>query len=605
MKLNGHFRNYHRGDAAIAPGAVPKWRLIMKHSVKTSAVGLLLLIEAISCSALTLGRARGAVVLGQPLDITVPVQTDEGEDISSLCLDADVFYGDVQQARGRITLTSAPPANGQSATVRIRSSQPVDEPVVAASLRAGCPQKVSRRFTFFADLPSESVLPPKMIPVLPGPAVTPAPAVNTAAVAALATRRPDTLPASTAVGNVKATKTSSARPVPAVKPVVAAAKVTPKLMLASIVPGDLRDPDLKFTNELFTLPVDNPKSAAAAIALWRALNAQPEDIMRDWQRLEALDTDVKALRVVTAKNESNLSEMKQRLQVAESERFANGLVYGLAGLLLASLAGLFLLWRRQGGEVSTSHSWWQGVGASPVPQQSGPGDIASTRATLSTSGELPTRTAFVDIDLDLSFADSAAVPVQPVPTLTDSQVIPLERVTSFSPPTNWSTDRGFSASMVSALRTTNSEEVVDVRQQADFFVSLGQYEQAIHTLMDRTEGADDASPLVYLDLMQLLHRLGRRVDFNQTRNKFNRLFTGRVPEYSAFDEKGQGLEGYPEVLAHISKEWSSDLILDILEGCIFRVPEDDLGQPFDLAAFEDLLMLHAIATRLASDSHKG
>jgi len=605
MKLDGHFRNYHRGDAAVAPDAVPKWGPTMKHSVKTSAVGLLLLIEAISCSALTLGRARGAVVLGQPLDITVPVQTDEGEDISSLCLDADVFYGDAQQAKGRITLTSAAPANGQSATVRVRSSQPVDEPVVAVNLRAGCPQKVSRRFTFFADIPSEAVLLPKITPVPPGPVVTLAPAVNTAAVAPSVTNKTATLPSSAAAGNVKAVNKSSVRPVPAVKPAIAAAKVTPKLMLASVVVGDSRDPDLKFTQELFTLPVENPKSAAAAIALWRALNAQPEDIMRDWQRLQSLESDVGALRVATAKNETNLIEMKERLQVAESERFANGLVYGLVGLLLASLAGLFLLWRSRTGEVGTSHSWWQGVGASPTQQQSGPGEIASTRATLSVAGELPTQTAFVDIDLDLSFAESAAVPVKPVPTLTDSQVIPLERVTSFSPPTNWTTDRGFSASMVSALRTTNSEEVVDVRQQADFFVSLGQYEQAIHTLMDRTEGAADVSPLVYLDLMQLLHRLGRRIDFNQTRDKFNRLFTGRVPEYATFDQKGKELEAYPEVLTHISSEWSSNLILDILEGCIFRVPEDDLGQPFDLAAFEDLLMLHAIATRLASESHKG
>ena len=205
----------------------------------------------------------------------------------------------------------------------------------------------------------------------------------------------------------------------------------------------------------------------------------------------------------------------------------------------------------------------------------------------------------------MSLADSAVVPLQPVPALIDLQVTPVERVKSISSSTSRSADRGFSDSVVSSLRTTYSEEMVDVRQQADFFVSLGQTEQAIHTLMDRTEGTKDTSPLVYLDLMQLLHRLDRRIDFNQTRNKFNRLFTGKVPEYSGFDEKGQGLESYPQVLAHVSKEWSSDSILDILESCIFRAPEDDLEQPFDLAAFEDLLMLHGVAMRLAADSHKG
>ena len=98
--------------------------------------------------------------------------------------------------------------------------------------------------------------------------------------------------------------------------------------------------------------------------------------------------------------------------------------------------------------------------------------------------------------------------------------------------------------MVNALRTTNSEEVVDARQQADFFVSLGQYDQAIQTLRERIDGLGEASPLVYLDLMQLLRRLGRRIDFNQCRDQFNRLFTGRVPEYASFDEKGKGLEVY-------------------------------------------------------------
>lgn len=164
--------------------------------------------------------------------------------------------------------------------------------------------------------------------------------------------------------------------------------------------------------------------------------------------------------------------------------------------------------------------------------------MISTRAGPSAPGELPTRTEFVDIDLDLSLMRPLEPPAA-IPTLTDSQVIPLERVSSFLPPTSWTVDRGFSPSMVNALRTTNSEEVVDARQQADFFVSLGQYDQAIQTLRERIDGLGEASPLVYLDLMQLLRRLGRRIDFNQCRDQFNCLFTGRVPEDASFDEKGK------------------------------------------------------------------
>jgi len=585
-----------------------------KYSVKTSAIGLLLLSEALTCSALTLGRARGAVVLGQPLDIAVPVQMDEGDDIMSLCLDADVAYGDVPQVKGRVTLTPSPAVNGQSASVRIRSSQPVDEPVVAASLRAGCTQKVSRRFVFLADLPSEAApnskpaAPSATTPSLPVAAIVPPAMVTVAPGKPPAEVTPPALNRGKAViGNGRTTPAggSDLLATSANKTLNVSTKAKPTLKLATVELRDLRDPDLKFTQELFTLPIENSKSAAAAIALWQALNAQPEDVVHDRQRLQMLDADVGALRANTSKNEANLVQLKQRLEAAESERFANGLVYGLVALLLASLVGLFLLWRRPKTGDGQSNSWWQGPGTVQTDQ----GTIreqGSPRSGPSALGEMPTRTAFVDIDLDLDlgFDESAAVPARAIPTLTDSQVVSLEQSPTPSSATNWVTDRGFSPSMVSALRTTNSEEVVDVRQQAEFFMSLGQNEQAIHMLMDRVDGPDDASPLVYLDLMQLLRRLGRRIDFNEYRDKFNRIFTGKAPEYANFNDKGKDLEFYAEVLAHISAEWSSDLILDILEGCIFRHPDDDLGQPFDLQAFEDLLLLHGVATRLAANSRK-
>ncbi len=578
-----------------------------KYPVKTSAIGILLFLEAMSCSALTLGRARGAVVLGQPLDITVPVQADEGDDLMSLCLEADVFYGDVQQVAGRITLTTTAATSRQAAVVRVRSSQAVNEPVVTANLRAGCTQKVARRFVFFADMPSDVAVPPQAIALVPAVSSSPVDSgvvPPTAAVGPAAPRRLVAAASPPVNAIALAVKARAPQAAPAPAAMAAGRQAAPKLKLVSIDSRQLNELELKFTQELFTQPAENAKSAAAAIALWRALNAQPEDILRDWQRLQTLDSDVKALRAATAKNESNLVEMRQLLQAAESGRFANGLVYGLVALLLASLAGIFLLWRRQNPENRVSNSWWQGAGVMQT-RQDGLDEVISTRAGPSAPGELPTRTEFVDIDLDLSFDVPPLEPPKAIPTLTDSQVIPLERVSSFSPPTSWTVDRGFSPSMVNALRTTNSEEVVDARQQADFFVSLGQYDQAIQTLRERIDGLGEASPLVYLDLMQLLRRLGRRIDFNQCRDQFNRLFTGRVPEYASFDEKGKGLEVYGEVLAHITAEWSSGFILEILESCIFRRPNDDLGQPFDLLAFEDLLMLHAVATRLASDSPKG
>jgi hypothetical protein len=581
----------------------------MKFLVKTSAAGILLLFGAASCFALTIGRARGAIVLGQPLSITVPVQTDEGDDFLSLCLDASVFYGDVQQARAHTTLLTTSSPSRRTALVEVRSLQVVDEPVVTVNLHAGCAQKIARRFVFFADIPSEAAI---AVP-LPVSALAPAAVSARADVerAILPARDADPVVRSKPVA-VKPADISSAvtakartrRTARGTKILVAGNRAASKLELVSLDAGQLHELELKFTRELLADPVENSNSAATAAAWWRALNAQPEDIVRDWQRLQGLDGDLKILRAVTAKNESHLLEMQQLLRAAESGRFANGLVHGLIALLLVSLTGVFFLWRRQNRKDQVSHTWWQSSEAISTGQN-GQEAEGATNVSLAVAGELPTRTEFVDINLELK-PDAPSLKQIKIPSkLASSRGKPRDRESFFPSSTGWTGDRGFSHSMVNSLRTTNSEELVDVRQQADFFVLLGQYDRAIQVLRERLDWHGEASPLVYLDLMQLLHRLDRRIDFNQCRDQFNRLFTGRVPEYGAFDQKGKGLEAYPDVLARITADWTSELILENLENFIFCRPSADPGAPFDLLAFEDLLMLHAVATWRASGPVKG
>ncbi len=592
---------------------------MLKYPVKTLAIGLLLFMEATGSLALTLGRPRAIVLLGQPLDVTVPVQTDAGDDINSLCLDADVLYGDVQQGPGRITLTPVASAGGQSAFVRIKVSQPVNEPVVEATLRAGCTQKVSRRYVFFTELPPTVAAVPALPPAL---ALRPESTVSTPVSGGPASesRGSDagTTPARSSPAVVRPPVRPAATPSPkpkAARPAAPVVKTAPRLQLDALDVQILRDPNLKFTDQLLTVPSDNPQMAATALALWRSLNAQPEEIMRNWQRLDVLEADVKSLRADAAKTEASLAVARQQLQEAQAERLPLAWFYALGALLIASLAGLIWMWRRQRFAEHGESEWWQGTVDGHA--QHGTAATVAPVTSLSSPGELPNRTSFVDIDLDLSDSLSGILVDREAPVMETPRGVPAaspdnwavptkppapvkapERGATFSPPTGWAVDRSFSASMVSALRTTNTEEVVDVRQQAEFFVSVGQNEQAIRVLQDRIDGPGDVNPLAYLDLMRLHRNLGRRIDFNNCREKFNRLFTARVPEFSAFDEKGKSLESYPEVLEHLSQEWSSDLILEILEGCIFRRPETDLGQPFDVEAFEDLLMLHGVVNWL-------
>ena len=152
------------------------------------------------------------------------------------------------------------------------------------------------------------------------------------------------------------------------------------------------------------------------------------------------------------------------------------------------------------------------------------------------------------------------------------------------------------------MRSASAEELFDIRQQAEFFTSLGQYDQAIQVLESCIGDSGEASPHVYLDLLKLFHTLNRKADFERYRALFNRLFTGRIAEFAAFNDEGRGLEEYGELFARITKLWLTVEVVDLIEVFIFRNPGGDHSQGFDLAAYRDLLLLHSIAKRLLGAS---
>jgi hypothetical protein len=130
-------------------------------------------------------------------------------------------------------------------------------------------------------------------------------------------------------------------------------------------------------------------------------------------------------------------------------------------------------------------------------------------------------------------------------------------------------------------------------------VSLGQTERGAQLLRREIKESEEANPFVYLDLLALFHSLGLKGEFQQLRESFELLFCCRIPAFTFFKNRSLDLESYPEVLSHIVAIWSKPGIFEWLENCIFQNP-DKTGSPgFDLAAFRDLLFLHAVARILA------
>ena len=605
---------------------------------RTRLLGLLLLLGAMfDGHALTLGRLRGAAILSQGLDVSVQVAPDADENVSNLCLEADVFYADTRQDPGRVQINYEPAAVGQPVNVRIVSGNAIDEPMVTIYLRAGCAQKTSRRYVLLSDVVSEPApavaqrVAPPVVPLVIAPALS-APANSApSAPVAQAGEATNAAPAASRVpGRVaeRARVAAGDRPVPPArprptantqakvassrpalaKPAPLASPVVAEKRQAGRVAGQSRlrlDPVEVLAERVATL-----ESAAASAPVSSAAPAS-----QDMQRLQTLEDSVKTLVALAGKNEASLVDMRKRLQQAESERYANPLLLGLALALLASLVVIAVLLARRHRQASTGQWWGEVPAGAPastglretVPAPAGPlspTGLDSMPAQLSGRGSLPAQMEQTQQKQPVSGSRSAPA------TQVDVSLVEMSESTfdrlmqsgathSAIRKVRQTAPAPIDVHLSSGRRLINSDDLFDIRQQAEFFVSLGQTDQAVRILENRISENGEASPAAYLDLLKIFHALGLKADFRQVREDFNLLFNAQVPDFAAFGDEGRSLEDFPQVLAGIERVWGTDDVLSTVESLLYREQWNASLELFDLAAFRDLLLLHAVAQSAA------
>ncbi|OYU42982.1 MAG: hypothetical protein CFE44_20895, partial [Burkholderiales bacterium PBB4] len=148
------------GHRQVFAGAVRKSnKMKLNNKIEHFLLGVALLCTANSGSALTLGKARGAVLLGQPLSLTFVLQYEQEEVFSDWCFEAEVYYGDARQEGGRVSISVVPAEVGTPTAVRVIAAAPVDEPVVTVYLRSTCGLKIARKYVLLSDLASDIVAP--------------------------------------------------------------------------------------------------------------------------------------------------------------------------------------------------------------------------------------------------------------------------------------------------------------------------------------------------------------------------------------------------------------------------------------------------------------
>ncbi|MES2944244.1 MAG: hypothetical protein V4772_15345, partial [Pseudomonadota bacterium] len=358
------------------------------------------------------------------------------------------------------------------------------------------------------------------------------------------------------------------------------------------------DPRLKSSPELLSTPAASEQERSVAAALWRALTAQPQDILRDAEKLKALEISVRELQAQSLKNQKTISDLNGQLTQAQTDRYTNPFSYALMALLLLAIAALIYLWQLRAVSREKDEEdlpWWRkskalekgwagrAADSDPVAQL---GDPAAGKKSAKKSKA--SRPSELDLDLDLNSDDSDFIEVSASPA--------ARRANSFS--SLPSKDRSdFGMSMTHMSRAVKAEELFDVQQQADFFISLGQNEQAIEVLRNHIEDSGQTSAMVYLDLFNLYHQLHRQADYEALREDFNQRFNAKIPSFEFYTLGSLGLEAYQGALSRIVALWPSPKVLEVIEESIFR-GADSNAEAFDLEAYRELLLLYSIAKEI-------
>lgn len=567
---------------------------------------------ALTCSnvasSATLGGLSGAAQLGRPLDVRVPVQWGPDESADNLCIRPEVSFGEASLGGGAFSY-SLSVNDARSGTIVIRTRQPVNEPFVSVALQVGCSASFQRRYVLLADLPSSAAAPESLAApsvAAPRQVAEARPAVFAQAQTASGAGRPVPLVDESSAperktslamarqlgGDAKAPRASVVRKADAVAP------QGPKLTLLPVDMAALpdTDPSLRLSLSLGAEPTANDQQRKQAAAAWKVLQASVDDQLAMLNRLDELQR-------LQQSREGLLAEV-QTLQARNAElevqRFNNPLVWVLATLAALALGAVVWMWRRQRSGVlsaEAAQAWWAADPATdPVPDS----EMGTGSALTTVKASLPHSLGADGKPLAVSKVTLPTSRLSPDSTNKDPvSAVPAPAPESSEPPLSQPAPlstfdrRDFMPSLMGVSRSVAAEELLDVQQQADFFVSLGDDEQAIRILRTHIGESAEPSPICYLDLFKIFHKLGQRDNYAALRAEFNEVFNAVAPPFEEFTVQGRGLEAFPSALSAISDHWPQPHVLDVIEQFLFRTP----GQTdvFDLDAYRELLMLYGVA----------
>ena len=580
----------------------------MKNTVRAAALGLALSAIVPGAEAIGIGRLPTSATIGQPIDLAIPLRLEAGESLTPDCLAATVSFADSLQQAGTTSLRLEPARpDATERTLRLTTTTRVDEPIVTIELALGCGSKVSRQFTLFADPPLvTAAAPAEAPPVTAEPAASAPPRLDDVPVPqpqaeASPPPPPPRRAASAPPRRAAATAGRSASPAPrAAASATARAPGSARLKLAPLEAGTTiaaarARPGAPVPADAASTPA--PEATGSGAVSPGALEAAALGAVAAAQEAASAASAARAAEAAAATRAAQLDEALQRARAdsasaqkaiaalrADLDRMrdqGSGASPWLIDLLLLALvlalAALVWLWRQR--QQDREAAQWMQAGAAEAAAERGPEFEEPRESVGSVTSQTPALSTRVLADEDFDDVGPSGrtgpitmpMPPGPVPAATE------------------------------AKREVSVEELIDLEQQAEFFVVLGQDEAAIDLLMGHLRSTSGTSPLPYLKLLEIYKRRGERKPYELLRERFNGRFSAIAPAWDTDWQTGRSLEDYPSVLARLQSLWYSPArAMEVLQATLMRpagAERDAAGgqDGFDLPAYRELMFLYAVA----------
>ncbi|MBC3868681.1 type IV pilus assembly protein FimV [Undibacterium oligocarboniphilum] len=562
-------------------------------------------------AALGVGGLRMQSSLGQPLKAQLEVTGAEAFDIDLNC-----FKASVEAADGTLL---APVAlnfisQGDRRFLKLGTRKSLLEPAVKVVLKVNCEIQFHREYLVLLDPPELSTASPIEQPRTQPESETFKANISTSERLAKKDQGRQV------ISSVTLTRQVSEEPVAHKRKNTPQQKMSPELFLPR--PANTGKDTLKLSrdgenlvfglrsSDTLSLPDQGGTSADVDIEAIRLAQTQFAAMLRD-EKLPIANTEknnaeqqkIQSLQHEAIQLKRQIQLDKAAVEELKDTSVAKNWLYLLLVLMLGSVAVLLTLLayvRRL--HKKTASTWWEQKESKTAETRRSVEELVdhvqASYGPATTAGEHSQL-------MEKTFVTSDLAHVSIVPKNNRGESASLG---------NLEANSVFSRSYTPSLEDTNSstfnffssrghslkvEEISDVTQEAEFWMSVNDPERAIEILEPQADQTQPESPVPWLYLLDLYRMTGNKGKYDALRDRFVVYFNANVPEFEVDPASltVRHLDDFEHLIQKICGLWQTNDILPFLESLLID-DRDGKRIGFDLPVYRDILLLISIANEL-------